>query len=153
MDASQLRELYAEAGSVAALARRLGLPRSTVGYRLQKEGVQVLRAGFKSPKSRSHKGPEHHNWTGGTYRHSAGYVYELAPDHPSAARAKGYVLQHRLVMERHLGRHLDDNEIVHHINGAKDDNRIENLEITSLSRHVSGHKAAAPRDERGRFAA
>lgn len=63
-----------------------------------------------------------------TRRHSKGYVLEWAPDHPWAQRS-GYVPQHRLVMERAIGRHLLPLETVHHKNGVKDDNRPENLEV------------------------
>jgi hypothetical protein len=52
----------------------------------------------------------------------------LTRDHPGA-NGKGYVPEHRLVMEQQLGRLLRDGENVHHINGVRDDNRPENLEV------------------------
>ena len=74
----------------------------------------------------------------GIKKHTLGYILEYCPDHPFAMR-DGYVLQHRLVMERHIGRVLSVDEIVHHKNGVKDDNRIENLELTNRSEHARIH--------------
>ena len=61
-----------------------------------------------------------------------------APNHPCRDKG-GFVLEHRLIMEQHIGRTLAPSEIVHHKNGNKEDNRIENLEITNRSAHASYH--------------
>lgn len=57
-----------------------------------------------------------------------GYVLTYADDHPNA-RKDGSIFEHRLVMSQHLGRPLEEWEIVHHRNGVRDDNRLENLEL------------------------
>lgn len=58
------------------------------------------------------------------------YLAIDAPNHPNASKA-GKVLEHRLVMSEHLGRALLPHETVHHKNGDRQDNRLENLELWS----------------------
>jgi hypothetical protein len=73
-------------------------------------------------------------------KHSGGYIMIYLPDHPYADRS-GYVLEHRSVMESHIGRYLTADEIVHHINGNKEDNRLENLALLSREEHAKIHKS------------
>lgn len=83
-------------------------------------------------KYRGYKSP---HWKGGRYSHADGYIYLYAPNHPYKNK-DGYVFEHRLVIENYLQRFLSKDEHIHHKNGIKNDNRLENLKIFSNSQHL-----------------
>ena len=86
-------------------------------------------------------GEKHHMWKGGTEITVDGYRVIYAPKHPMAH--KGKYQEHRIIMEKHIGRYLTRNEIVHHKDGNKLNNKIENLEIMTRAEHCLTHKPSA----------
>lgn len=82
------------------------------------------------------KNNRHYNYKG-RIKNGGGYIMIWSPNHPN--NNNGYMFEHRLIMEKHIGRYLENNEFIHHINGIKDDNRIENMEIVSSSQHTTYH--------------
>ncbi len=97
---------------------------STTFYKTRAKSCGCVRLN----QLKSETGPKNRGWKGGRTTHSEGYVSLRIPDHPRA-KSNGYVLEHLVVMEQKLGRPVLRSENVHHINGIKSDNRIENLEL------------------------
>lgn len=134
----ELHQLYiVENKTTYEIAQLKGCTYGTIRVWLKKLGIPLrgnhTRAGV-------YKGLNHWDWTGGRYE-KEGYIFVKQDDHPKAHFMKGYVREHVLVMEKHLGRYLKDKEVIHHINGNRKDNRIENLELmANQSEHNKRHK-------------
>jgi hypothetical protein len=80
------------------------------------------------------------NWKGGRHVSSHGYVkFLLAPGDPRAD-SKGYAYEHRIVAEEKIGRSLETDETVHHINGMRVDNRPENIMVVPKREHLFYHR-------------
>lgn len=91
-------------------------------------------------KHYSKKGCENPNWKGGRY-FDGKYFRVISPNHPFKNKM-GYVYEHRLVMEKELGRYLKSSEIVHHKNHDGQDNKPSNLEIfKDQGEHIRQHSS------------
>lgn len=116
-------------------AEEFGLDRTTIERWCRRLGLRTQRTGPRG-------GSRHPNWKGGT-KILKGYRYVHQPDHPNATK-QGYVAEHRLVMEKRLGRVLRLREVVHHRNSDTLDNSPDNLELFGsnadhLRHELTGH--------------
>ena len=149
--------------TIAALGKKYGVSTGKTYYLLKDAGCVFNRkwrhemsAERREQISRAHKGkklsPEHIeqirlrnscnfnglNGYGHTKPHNKGYILAYAPKHPHAHK-DGYVMLHTVLMERQIGRYLEPNEEVHHINHDRADNRLENLQLMDKHEHRSMH--------------
>lgn len=92
---------------------------------LAQAGVEILPGCNRREK--------HGNWKGGrhTYNGYVSVILDSSSPFTSMRNIHGYVLEHRLVVAKELGRSLESYETVHHVNGVKDDNSIDNLQLRS----------------------
>lgn len=110
-----------------------------------KRGGNPPRFCSRACRDKSYIGAGNPKWRGGRIITDSGYVLIYKPDHPH--QVKGYVAEHRLVMEQKLGRILNPSECVHHFNHDRKDNRPENLELMdSWAEHQRRHGYYEPRD-------
>lgn len=136
-DVAILKKLY-ENNTNAFIAKKLNKSELAVYKKAYNLKLKKNKEFTFKQKSAAHSGEKNNFWKGGRKTNAKGYVLILKKEHPFAG-AGGYIFEHRLVMENHIGRYLNKDEIVHHKNGIKNDNRIENLELTTFSEHVKTH--------------
>lgn len=105
----------------------------------QRERFRQARLGKKASKeAKFNMSIAHHKRQGGQIRkkNSYGYITIFMPGHHLIMGGSGSrVYEHRLVAEKKIGRRLTKKDIVHHLNGIKDDNRPENLYVTTIKEH------------------
>jgi hypothetical protein len=164
-----LKDLYISQGlRQREIAEMFGCAVSAVSQRLKKAGIQTRRPhdypttdrqrsawveigkgrkGMKmsaeakkkmSTKATGRRKRNDYEFGGHEKKRDDGYIKVYVPNHPNCT-ADGYVMKHILVMESAIGRHLIKGECVHHINHIRDDNRIENLKLMTISEHMSMH--------------
>ena len=129
-EAKEIAQQYAELHSQTAVAALRGIHQSRVSVALRMAGVSAGR----------NSGDAHPSWKGGRCNAPGGYIQVWIPrDDPLAVMAQnnGYVLEHRLVMARSLGRPLLPHETVHHIDGDRKNNKPSNLQLR-FGKHGSG---------------
>lgn len=101
--------------------------------------LNVFGEPMKYKKGHSSKGSGNPMYNNGISNDKE-YIIISKPDHPNK-RINGFVPQHRLVMEQHIGRYLTKDEHIHHKDGNRKNNHISNLQIVSNSEHIKLEKA------------
>lgn len=121
IDLNEIKNMFLEGTPTDDIANLYGVSRSAIHRRLLGIGIDFQIDKFKI----KHPDGQFTSWV-----NSTGYISENVPIHLKHLHGgQKTILQHRRVMEDYLGRKLTEKENVHHKNGNKQDNRIENLEL------------------------
>ena len=118
-DDSKIAEMYVNEGmSLKEIGKIFGVPGKAIRKSLKRTETPFQKQRLVGEKNGF--------WKGGRIIDGDGYILVRSPNHPNANRCK-YIREHRLVMEKALGRYLTKDEVVHHKNGKREDNSLENL--------------------------
>ncbi|KKN90816.1 hypothetical protein LCGC14_0223990 [marine sediment metagenome] len=119
IDEAWLRKEYKKGRTMIDIGKELGVSKSTIGLRMKEFGIKTRFAPC---------GEDNPVWKGGKTIHEDGYIQIRCTTHPRAHQS-GYVFEHILVMEEHLGRYITLDEKIHHIDYDKSNNNIGNLAL------------------------
>lgn len=166
-DAVKLKQVYDQCGSLQATADYFGISKKLVLNHMKKFGIdrnsKTIHIDVEKAKDLLNKGKSQQKvaetlqvsvevlrarlaeagyqtnfYHKGFITTWNGYIMIHKPDHPKAD-ARGYIREHRWVMEEHLGRYLESHEHVHHKDENKQNNDISNLEIQVNVDHIAYH--------------
>lgn len=115
------------------------------------KGIDTLEYCSRTCAGIGRRNVNHFRWGGGRKVDKDGYVLVFRPDHPNCDKS-GFIREHRVVMEEHIGRILDAIEVVHHKNDDTSDNNITNLVLySSNADHKRDDNEFRKRDSLGRY--
>jgi hypothetical protein len=125
-----LTKLYNSSKSLPEISEEVGITEQAIWQRLRMSGIKLRNhkeatiLAFKNGRLKVQKGLNHHSWKGGRFKDRNGYIYIN----------NGRKSEHRVVWEKANGK-IPKGHIIHHLNGIRDDNRLENLCSLPRKRH------------------